>query len=104
MPAVLRFQVFSLMGLLLCGLLTLLPFFVGVFAFILLTFRHDLVLLEHGDSRSNPIIQIVLVEEGPMRIACPFADLDPFKELVLVGFECGKMLCCQDICGTMKTG
>src|SRR6266545_3900537 len=64
-PAVLRFQVISLMCLLQRVMLTLLPFFVGVFAFLLVGFRDDVSLLEQGDGWADTFIEIFLIDFDP---------------------------------------
>src|SRR5258708_22534997 len=102
-PVVLRFQVFSLMGFLLLVLLTLLPFFVGVLAFLLVSLRDDMALSEKSNSRSNPLVEVFLVDFGPVSVPGLFANLDAFEYLLLVGFEGWEIVWGKDIGRTMKT-
>src|SRR5712692_2223146 len=103
MPAVLRFQVFSLMRLLLLVVLTLLPFFVGVFAFLLVGFRDDVTLFEESNGWPDPFIEIFLIDFNPMDVPRLFANLDAFENLLLVGFERWQILRGKHIGRAMKT-
>ena len=64
-PDVLRSQVFSLICLL---LLSLFPFLGGILPFILLAFRHDLSLLEHGNRWPDALIKIFLIDFNPQGV------------------------------------
>ena len=81
----------------------LFPFFRGVFSLVLLTFRYDLSLLEHGNGWSDPFIEIFLIDFDPVGIVGLFANLDAFKDLLLVGFQCREVLWCEDIRRAVKT-
>src|SRR6266849_3337399 len=104
MPAVFRTQVFSLICFpLLIAALTLLPFFVGVFALILLTFRDDVPLPEQSKRWANTFIKVFLIDFNPVNIPCLFPDLDAFKNLLLVGFERREVIWSKHICWTVET-
>src|SRR5258708_2549164 len=102
-PVVLRFQVFSLMGFLLLVLLTLLPFFVGVLAFLFISFCDNMPLSKESNSWPDPLIKVFLVHIDPVGISRLLTDLNPFQNLLLVGFERGQILWGKDIGRAMKT-
>src|SRR5260370_1455775 len=102
-PVVLRFQVFSLMWLLRGVVLTLLPFLRGIFALVLLTFRHDMSLFEESNSRTDTFIEVFLVDFDPMNIPCPFPNLNAFKNLLFVCFERGEVVWGKRIRWAMET-
>ena len=84
-------------------LLTQRPFFIGVLTLVLVCLCHDLSLSEEGDGGPDPFVQIFLVDFRPMSISSLFADLNPFKNLLLVGFECGEILWGEHVGRAMKT-
>jgi hypothetical protein len=92
------------MGLLLLLVLMLLPFFVGVFALLLVSLGNDMALSEESKSWSNAFIEVFLVDFDPMSVPGLFANRDTFEYLLLVGFERRQILRGEDICRTMKTG
>src|SRR4051812_15343750 len=83
-PVVLRFQVFSLMGFLLLVVLSLLPFFIGVLAFQLVGFCNNVPLSKESKGWPDPLIKVFLVDIDPVSIPSLFANLDSFKNLLLV--------------------
>src|SRR5712691_148167 len=89
-PVVFRSQIFSLMHFLL--VVPLRPFFVAVFAFLLVGRSYDMPLFEEGNRRSDPFVEVLLVHEGPMGIPRLLADLNAFENLLFVDFECGEIL------------
>ena len=68
--------------MLLC--LPLFPFLLSVLALVLLAFRHDLSLLEQGNGWSHPFIEIFLIDFNPIGIGSLFANLNAFKDLLLI--------------------
>src|SRR6266566_4072199 len=102
MPVVLRSQVFSLMRFLPVVLLTLFPFLITVLAFVLVGLCNNMALSEEGDGWPDALIEIFLVHFDPVSIPGLFANLDAFKNLLLVGFKCWQILWSQDIGWTMK--
>src|SRR6266568_1548382 len=91
------------MSLLLLAVLALLPFFVGVFALVLLTFRDDGSLLEEGYGRPDTFVEVFLIDFDPMGVPRLFTDLDAFLNLLFVGFQCGKILWGEYVGRAMKT-
>src|SRR5260370_1078254 len=86
-PVVLRFQVCSLMVFLLLLVLTPLPFFVGVLAFLLVSFCNNMPSSKESHSWPDPLIKVFLVHIDPVNVSRLFADLDALQNLLLVGFE-----------------
>src|SRR5258708_17807858 len=91
------------MCLLLLVVLTLFPFFVGVLALLLVSFRNDVSLSKEGNSWPNPLSKVLLVHEGPVGIPCSFPDLDTLKNLLSVSFKRGEILWREDICWAVET-
>ena len=89
--------------MLLVVVLALFPFFVGVLAFVLVCLRDNLSLFEQGDGWANSFLQVFLVDFSPMGISSLLADPNPFKNLLLVGFERGKIIWGEHIGWAMKT-
>src|SRR5258707_9659404 len=89
------------MGLL---LLSLFPFLRRVLPFILLTFRHNLSLLEQGNGRPDSFIEIPLIDLDPVGVAGLFANLNALKQLLLVGFQSRQILWGKHIRWTVKAG
>src|SRR6266853_898454 len=103
MPVVLRSQVFSLMLMLLIVLLALLPFFVGVLAFMLVCLCDNLSLSEEGNGWTDSLIEIFLVDFDPVDVPCLFADLDSFENLLFVDFKRREIIWGEHISRAMKT-
>ena len=75
----------------------LLPFFVSVFAFLLVGFRHDVPLFEQGNGWPDPFIEVFLIDFNPMNVSRLFPYLDAFKNLLFVSSERGEVVRSQHI-------